>query len=73
MYRERGSEPSPEMKMWLLPIVCGISQDHWKVKSGNYISCPKDALMAVDGEADSSGILLTAERHGLVESITTLG
>ena len=73
MYKERGSGPSPEVKMWPLHIVCGIGQDHWKVKSGSYISCPKDDLMAVDGKVDSSGISLTAERHGLVESITTLG
>ena len=50
-----------------LPIVCEIGQDHWKVKSGGYISYPKDALMTVNGEVDSTGIALTAGRHGLVE------
>ena len=53
--------------MWPLPIVCGIGQDHWKVKSGGYISYPKDALTVVNGEADSNGIVLTVGRHGLVE------
>ena len=37
------------------------------MKSSGYISCPKDALTAIDGEADSSGIGLTAGHHGLVE------
>ena len=53
--------------MWPLPIVRGIDQDYWKVKSGGYISCPKDALTAANGEADSSEIVLTLGRHGLVE------
>ena len=53
--------------MWPLPIVYGVSQDQRKVKSGGYISYPKDALMVVDGEADSSGIVLTEGGHGLVE------
>ena len=48
-------------------IVCGVVQDHWKVKNGGYISCPKDASMAVDGEVGSSGIALTRGCHGLVE------
>ena len=42
--------------MWPLPIVYGIGQDHRKAKSNGYINYPKDALTAVDGEADSSGI-----------------
>ena len=53
--------------MWPLPIIRGIGQDHWKVKSGGYISCPNDALTVINGEADSSGIALTSRRHGLVE------
>ena len=37
------------------------------MKSGGYISCLKDALTVGDGEADNSGIALTAGRHRLVE------
>ena len=53
--------------MWPLPIVYEIGQDHWKVKSSSYISSPKDALIAVNSEADRSGIALTMGRHELVE------
>ena len=37
------------------------------MKSGGYISCPKDSLTTVNGEANSSGIALTSGHHGLVE------
>ena len=37
------------------------------MKSDGYIGCPKDALTAVNGKADSSGIALTSGCHGLVE------
>ena len=53
--------------MWPLPIVCRIGQDHRKVKSDGYISCPEDALMPINGEVDNSGIALTTGRHGMVE------
>ena len=53
--------------MWPQPIVVEISQDHWKVKSGGYSRCSKDALTVLVGEENSNVIALTEERHGLVE------
>ena len=63
----RRFEPSPEVK----DMATAYSLQNWQgsLECGKqrYISCLKDALMAVNSEADSSGIVLTSGRHGLVE------
>ena len=53
--------------MWPLSIVRRIGHGHWKVKRGDYVDYSKGALVAVNGETDSSGIALPSGCHGLVE------
>ena len=53
--------------MWPLSIVFRIGQGHRKVKRGGHVGSSKGALVAVNGEMNSSGIALPSRRHGLVE------
>ena len=67
MYLVRGSGPSPKVK----DVAIACSPRNWpgslEVKSNGYINCLKDALKAINGEANSGGIALSSRRHGLVE------